>query len=225
MFKRKNLNVALAVSSVLLASSATVQAEQVSGTATVTVQNAFTLASTTAIDFGTLRVTSTGVAANTATPGFTSLSVDGTQTATNGVNGGDQVTISVIAPGTPGRIDVTGAAPFTNLTVELATGGDDVNVTGGNPGDGFAGINNVDLTTAGAAAADKFVMYVGATQTRIEGGVNNATPYDDSAPNLRTDATGAVGLSFGGDLKWNEASTISPADGAYTGNYQITVTY
>lgn len=231
MFKRKNLSVALAVSSVLLASSSYVQAEVANGTATVTVQNAFTIANTASIDFGTLRVTRAG--ANTldvGTPGFTTLDVDGTQTATAGANSGDTastLTITVIAAGTPGRVDVSGAAPFTNLQVELvATAGADANdVTTTTDNNAFAGINNVDLTTAGAGSDDKFVMFVSSADTRIEGGVNNGSEYDPVTPNLRTDATGAVGLSFGGNLKWNEASLISPADGAYTGNYSITVTY
>lgn len=230
MFKRKNLSVALAVSSVLLASTSYVNAQQVAnGTATVTVQNAFQIANTASIDFGTLRVTSSGDASQSNTPGFTTLSVDGTQTATNGedASGDTTVTISVIQAGTAGRIDVTDAAPFTNLTVSLATGADANDHLGTADANAFAGINNVDLTTAGAAAADKFTMFVSEADTRIEGGTSNGNEYaiEDGVGNLRTDATGAVGLSFGGKLRWNPASTESPADQAYTGNYSITVSY
>jgi hypothetical protein len=229
MFKRKNLSVALAVSSVLLASSTIANAEVANGTATVTVQNAFTLASTTNIDFGTLRVTSNGTAAATATPAFTTLDTDGTQVSTNGEDAvpAEVVTMTVIAPGTPGRVDVTGAAPFTALQVELAstTLGYDEDEAGGAVTDALNGINGTQLTAAGAGTNDFFRMIVQVEDTNIEGGTNNGNPLAATGDNLRTDAAGAVGLSFGGKLLWNAASIVSPDDGAYTGNYSITINY
>lgn len=220
MFNRKQLKLTLAVSSALLASSMAVNAEIVNDTASVTIQNAFTLTSTTPISFGTIRVSQTGANA-LATPNRTILAVDGTQTAVNGDANG---AVTVIASGTPGRIDVTGAAPFTNLTV-LLDGTTPLGFDGAADTTAFEGINQVDLTTAGAGAADKFTMFVNPSRTRIEGGTSNGVPYDNATPNLRTDAAGAVGLSFGGVLIYNNASTTTPADGAYTGNYSLTVNY
>jgi hypothetical protein len=220
MFNRKQLKLTLAVSTALLIGSTAVNAEIVNDTAGVTVQNAFTLTSTTAIDFGTIRVSQTGANA-TATPNRTILNVDGTQTAINGDASGS---VTVITSGTPGRVDVTGAAPFTNLTVLLDTT-TPLGFDGNADATAFQGINEVDLTTAGAAAADKFTMFVNPAATRIEGGTSNGVAYDNTSPNLRTDGTGAVGMSFGGTLIYNAASTTSPADGLYEGNYSLTVNY
>jgi hypothetical protein len=222
MFKRNQITTGLAISAVLLASSATVNAEITNDSATVTVQNAFTLASTTPIDFGVLRVSQTGVHAE-ATPSRTLLNVDGTQTGVSGdatANG----SLTLITAGTPGRIDVTNAAPFTNLTVLLDTT-TPLGFNGLTSATAFEGINEVDLTTAGAGANDKFVMFVNETDTRIEGGTSNGVAYTSGTPNLRTDGTGAVGMSFGGTLVYQYDSTTSPADAVYSGNYAITVNY
>jgi len=75
MFNRKKINLALAVSTVLLASSSIVNAEIATDSATVQVQNAFTLVSTTPISFGVLRVSQSE--AQATTPTFTTLDVDG----------------------------------------------------------------------------------------------------------------------------------------------------
>ncbi len=216
------MNIGLAVSLVLLASSTIVNAEVANDAATVTVQNAFTIASTTPIDFGVLRVTQS-VAQTQATPSRTILDVDGTQTAVDGTGGTGSLT--VISAGTPGRIDVTAAAPFTSLSIAL-DGDTNNDFTGAiDEGTALDGINNTDLTTAGAGANDKFTMFVNAADTRIEGGLNDGSAYNSGATNLRTDGAGAVGLSFGGMLVWNYASIESPADTTYTGNYSITVNY
>ncbi|MEM0909989.1 MAG: hypothetical protein AAGJ37_03385 [Pseudomonadota bacterium] len=226
MFNRKKI--ALAVTTVLLASSSVANAEIASDSATVTVQNAFTLASTTAIDFGTLRVSQPNAQTNLST--YTELSVDGTQTATDG---DANASMTVITSGTPGRFDVTGAAPFNNLTITLGAGTatddmtDGTSLSDADSTNGISGMYGVELTTSGAGANDNFLMYVEVSDTRIEGGSNNGVAYAVSSGvgNLRTDATGAVGLSFGGRLAYNRASTVNPNDGAYTGNYQITVNY
>ncbi|MFT7259807.1 MAG: hypothetical protein ACI9MS_001669 [Glaciecola sp.] len=224
MFKRNQINTALAVSLVLLASSATVNAEVAVDTATVTVQNAFTMASTTPIDFGILRVTQS-TAQDLATPSRTTLSVAGTQVATDGVStAGTDGSISQLTVGTPGRIDITAAAPSTTLTVLIDTGG--IGFDGAGDATAIDGVNSIDLISVNATdAADKFVMFVNAAQTQIEGGPNDGVAYDDITANLVTDATGAVGLTFGGTLAWNFASADSPLDEAYTGAYQITVNY
>lgn len=224
MFNRKQINLALAVSTVLLASSSVVNAEIANDTATVQVTNAFTLTSTTPINFGVLRVSQSTSAAAVTTPTRTILDEDGSQTSENGLDGADTVgSITVITPGTPGRIDITGAAPFTNLTVAVddTLPGFDGNALAGS----FDGTSNVDLTTPGAASTETFTMHVDASRTRIEGGTNNGTAYTPGAPNLRTDGTGAVGLTFGGILIYNNAATTTPPDGTYTGNYSIEVNY
>lgn len=225
MFNRKQINLALAVSTVLLASSSVVNAEIANDTATVEVTNAFTLTSTTPINFGVLRVSQSTSAADVETPTRTILDEDGSQTSENGEDAGSNEvgSVTVITPGTPGRIDITGAAPFTNLTVAVDDTllGFDGNALAGS----FDGTSNVDLTTPGAASTEKFTMHVDASRTRIEGGTNNGSAYTPGAPNLRTDGTGAVGLTFGGILIYNNAATTTPPDGTYTGNYSITVSY
>ena len=223
MFNRKKINLALAVSTVLLASSSIVNAEIATDSATVQVQNAFTLASTTPISFGVLRVSQPE--AQATTPTFTTLDVDGTQTATDGDSAND-ATMTVITSGTPGRFDVSNAAPFTDLTITLDTTTDNEAIgTPAPTANALDGMFGVSLTTAGAGPNDNFIMQVTAADTRIEGGTSNGVAYDIANPNLRTDGTGAVGLSFGGVLIYNRASIVSPADGTYTGNYQITVNY
>jgi hypothetical protein len=221
MFKRNQINTALGVSLVLLATSATVNAEVASDTATVTVQNAFTIASTDAIDFGLLRVTQSG-AHTEATPSRTTINADGSQTATNG-DVASSGSISLLTAGTPGRIDITAAAPNTTLTVLIDAAG--TGFDGVADDTSIDGVNEIDLVTAGGLAPDKFIMFVNAAQTRIEGGTGNGIAYDDVASNMVTDGTGAVGLSFGGTLVWNFASTESPLDQAYTAAYAITVNY
>nr|WP_297347871.1 hypothetical protein [uncultured Glaciecola sp.] len=221
MFKRNQINTALAVSLVLLASSAAVNAEIASDTATVTVQNAFTIASTNAIDFGILRVTQSS-AHGVLTPSRTTLTADGGQTATDGAGGTGS--ISLLTTGAAGRIDITAAAPNTTLTILIAAGGldfdGDVETTS------ISGVNATDLISLNAVvAADKFTMFVNAPQTLIRGGTGDGVAYTPGSPNLVTDNTGAVGLSFGGTLAWNHLSANSPLDEAYTGAYQITVNY
>jgi len=221
MFKRNQINTALAVSLVLLASSAAVNAEVATDTATVTVQNAFTIASTNAIDFGILRVTQSG-AHGVLTPSRTTLTADGAQTATDGSGGTGS--ISLLTDGAAGRIDITAAAPNTTLTVLIDTGGLDFD--GDVDAASIDGLNAIDLISGSAVvAADKFTMFVNAPQTLVRGGTGDGVAYTPGTPNLVTDNTGAVGLSFGGTLAWNHLSANSPLDVAYTGAYSITVNY
>ena len=223
MSNRNKISLAIAVSAVLLTSTSVVNAEIASDSATVSVQNAFTLTSTTPINFGTLRVSQSEIQATT--PTFTTLDVDGSQTATDGVSTA-AATITVITAGTPGRFDVTGAAPFSTMTVTIDTTTTDKAIaTPAAVSDALSGMYGVSLTTAGAGANDNFIMQVTTADTRVEGGTSNGLAYDETDPNLRTDGTGAVGLSFGGVLIYNRASATNPADGVYTGNYQITVNY
>jgi hypothetical protein len=223
MSNRNKISLAIAVSAVLLTSTSVVNAEIASDSATVTVQNAFTLTSTTPINFGTLRVSQSEIQATT--PTFTTLNVDGSQNATDGVSTA-AATITVITAGSPGRFDVSGAAPFSTMTITLDSATLDESVdTPATVNDALLGLYGVSLTTAGAGANDNFIMQVTSADTRVEGGTSNGLAYDEGLPNLRTDGTGAVGLSFGGKLIYNRGSATNPADGLYTGNYQITVNY
>lgn len=228
MFKRNHISVALAATALLTSSVAF--AEQVTSTATVTVQNAFTLAEVAPLNFGTLRVTQPA-AQGTATPAFITLPVDGSaMVATGGTEavaatpaGADNASITAITQGTVAEYAISNAAPFTSLSVTLdATGTNEVGTTVATSLDG---VNGATMVTAGGGATEFFTIYADVTDTLIVGGSNDGLALSTAASNLRTDGTGAVGLQLGGVLAFNPAAAASPNDGVFTGTYTLEVTY
>ncbi|MFT6330210.1 MAG: hypothetical protein ACJAYN_002150 [Bermanella sp.] len=218
MFKRNHINVAIAATA-LLASSAAF-AETVTSTATVTVQNAFTLAEVVPLNFGSLRVTQPGAQA-TATPTFITLPVDGS--AMIATDGNASASMTAITQGTIAEYAISNAAPFTNLSVTLdASGTNELTAT---IATSIAGVNGATLVTAGGAADEFFTIHADVSDTLIVGGANDGDPLVTAANNLRTDGTGAVGLQLGAVLSYNAAASGSPNDGLFQGSYTLEVTY
>lgn len=232
MFKRNQITTALLAAALLSFSAISAAQETTTGEVSVTVSNGFSLASTTNINFGTIRATQTLAGTAVANTAFVAIGGDGTVTTgasdTNGV-------ITSIVDGAPALFDISGAAPFTNLT--LATLDDTTHVpfnaaavtTGrfGIVGMGATALASdpVELSTPGGVATDILYFSAEASQTQIVGGPNDGDAYTPATANLRTDATGAVGLQIGGYLYMLDTATTSPSDGDYTGSYEITVSY
>ena len=108
MFKRNHINKTLVIAGVALASSVAVAQQTQTSTASVTVQNAFVLAESAALSFGTITANQvSGAAASSVT-----VNADGT-TAVAGPG------IRQLAAGTAAAYDVSAAAPFTNLNIRV----------------------------------------------------------------------------------------------------------
>ena len=231
MFKRNHISVAIAATALLTSSVAF--AEQVTSTATVTVQNAFNLAEVAPLNFGVLRVTQPAAQINTGVagalrPAFISLPVDGSAMVPTGgtaavTTPADDASITAITQSSVAEYAITNAAPFTNLSVTLVAGG--VNELSTVVATSIAGVNGATLVTAGGGATEFFTIYADVTDTLIVGGANDGVRLTDAATNLRTDGTGAVGLQLGGTLAYNPAAATSPNDGVFTGSYTLEVTY
>lgn len=231
MFKRNHIYSVVVVGALAASSSVTLAQETVNSTATVTVQNAFNLDEVSTIDFGTLKVTQGAaqtVTAGSATLTYVTIPGDGSPVTTQqGTTAGgaaptDGLTSSIV-DGTPGEYAITGAAPFTALTITTAAG-EDEQLTA-NAADRLTGMNGATLTTPGGAASEFFTIYAASTDVYVVGGANDGDQYDATTPNLITDATGSVGFTVGGILAYNGAATAAPRDGVYTGTYTLTVSY
>ncbi len=204
MFKRNKLHTALVVTSVALMSSAAV-AETTSGTASVEITNAFSLVETTSISFGNLQLTND---TSSGTNGVVVVSIPGdanpmTLTAADPT----EASGNILAQGNPAVFDVTGAAPFTTMTIDLS------------------GLNAVTLTNSDAPPATPTLTMdlSGTDQAFVVGGANDG--LDLATGDLVTDANGAVGLSLGGTLTSDDSATAVYADGTYSGSYNLTITY
>lgn len=187
----------LAVATLPVIASSAFALETVNSTATVVVQNAFTLTESAAMTFGTIRATADTAA--TATASLT-LPADGSAGA---VTAGTPASanIVIITAGTPASFAVSNAAPSTALTLTLPA-------------------SAVSLTTAGGTAnftVDTFVA-------QITSGPSNGSAY--AASNLITDAAGAVTFDVGATLHTDATTPASDyLDGTYTGNYTVQVDY
>lgn len=193
MFKRNQLYTSLLVAG-LVTTAGIVHAQQtLSSQASVTVQNAFTLAENTAMSFGTI----------TASRGDTALSmelpVDGTAQTGDDTGTGN---LTILTAGTPGEFEVTGAAAFTAMTVEMPT-------------------TAVTLSNAAAPPADpKFTVD---TFKFREAGAGNTTITGSGS--ITTDATGGFVFNVGATLNLASGASKTLVDGDYVGNYDVTVSY
>ncbi|WP_067214795.1 DUF4402 domain-containing protein [Marinomonas gallaica] len=89
--------------------------EQVNGSATVIVQNSFTLQEDSGLDFGTVRASADTTGTTVAT---LTLPADGSASS---VVQGTNATIQEITPGAAATFSISGAAPSTALTLTLPT--------------------------------------------------------------------------------------------------------
>jgi hypothetical protein len=187
----------------VLVSSNSVLAETVNdATATVTVQNAFTLTEAVALDFGTIRAT----ADDTAAADVATLIL-----SPAGVTTGSTVNIAAIAPlsgGAAASFTVAGAAPFTDLTITF-------------PGDGLTILTGASLP----ASAANFT--IGTWSALVSGGLNDGDTIT-TAGTMQTDSTGAVAMAVGATLTTDDAAasiTQNYQDAAYTATYTVIVDY
>lgn len=204
MFKRNKLHTALVVTSVALMSSAAV-AETTSGTASVQITNAFSLVETTGISFGNLQLTND---TSSGTNGVVVVSIPGdANPMTLTADDPTEASGNILAQGNPAVFDVTGAAPFTTMTIDIS------------------GLSAITLTNTGAPPATPTLTMdlSGTDQAFVVGGANDGIALDSGS--LVTDANGAVGLSLGGTLTTDDSATAVYADGTYSGSYNLTITY
>ena len=219
MFKRNHVSVTAAVA--LIFTSSAVFAETTTSTATVTVQNAFSLAEVAPLNFGTLAISQT-LAQGAGAAALITLPVDGSaMVPTAGTNATTPSSIRAITPGTLAEYAITGAAQFTNLTLTV------VSEVGPNGATAAAGkIEGVNLATlqAPGGGVNTFTIFADNTDVLVVGGANDGDPLSVTGNNLRTDATGAVGFLLGATLEFAQAG-LNPEDGDYSGTYSVTVNY
>lgn len=180
-------------------------AETVPATASVSVQNTFTLTQVQPLSFGTIRAVAQADGANAATIVISPVTSTAPVAASLG-----SASAQVITAGTPGQFSVAGAAPFANLNINFPA-------------------TQTNLTApASPPGTPKFFIAAGTTgwAAQITSGPNNNTAYNDAAPNLQTSATGAVNFNLGATLSTdNVATTLPYADATYTGNFNLVVVY
>jgi hypothetical protein len=201
MFKRNQIQKSLVVAGVTLASFAAFSQQNETTTASVTVQNAFTLTEVTGLSFGTITASQVSGASSIE------INADGTAGDTDGTG------IRILAPGSAATYTIAGAAPFTDLKV--STNVDSVDLTNANaPGD------NPDFTLS------DFTL----TDGTVTGALNSTAFTEDGSGggSISTDVGGGASLSLGGTLTLATrpgSDDILLTDGAYEGQFTITVSY
>ena len=195
MTKMNKIAAGLAAS-LLLVSAAQVSAETVTSTATATVQNAFTLAEVSALDFGTFRATNdTAASAETATltrPADPSAS----STTTNGTT--DLAALQSLVEGAPGEYTISGVANFSVMKLVLPSAAVSLTAPGNPPG-------------VATFSADNW--------TANQEGTDITTSLA-----ISTDINGEATFNIGATLS-TVASANAYTDVAYSGDYIIEVTY
>lgn len=196
MFKHNKILTALFAASII-GVAATAQAETVTGTASLTVQNAFSLVETTQLSFGTITVAAaTGTHASADDATMVLSPEGGTPVITNAAATGGA--IGSIVAGTPATFDVSGAAPFTDLVVTMTAG--------------------TTLTNA-AAPPGNGAFTLSAFAARETGATSNIA----SLGNITTDLNGAKTFTLGATMTIDGSSDY--IDGLYSGTYNVEVSY
>lgn len=195
--KKRNQIAQVAILTVAGVSSLNAVAQEVeTGNMSVTVQNAFTLAQTTPLSFGTVRAKTEGTnIANLIIPSDPNDNVAGSVNA--------NASIASIVDGNAAEWSVSDVSAFALLEITLPTTAS--NVTGVALPPGTPGFT-----------ADDFTAYV-------LSGPNANTVYA-SAGDLQADINGDVTFAVGATL-FTAADTDQYFDGSYTGTYSITVNY
>ena len=196
MSKHNKILTALFAASII-GVAATAQAETVTGTASLTVQNAFSLVETTQLSFGTITVAAaTGTHASADDATMVLSPEGGTPVITNAAATGGA--IGSIVAGTPATFDVSGAAPFTDLVVTMTAG--------------------TTLTNA-AAPPGNGAFTLSAFAARETGATSNIA----SLGNITTDLNGAKSFTLGATMTIDGSSDY--IDGLYSGTYNVEVSY
>ncbi|WP_017446796.1 DUF4402 domain-containing protein [Gayadomonas joobiniege] len=192
----KKITLALAVAG--LFSTGSVLAETATGTIEFTVQNAISVEAGDNLNFGTFRAVPSSVAAEQAT---LKIGADGS-TEDGKSNGG--ATIQKFEDGSPGTFVVTGAAPFSNLTIDFPADGE-ITVTSGVPGSPVFEIDAFEGTVITGANPNTAIADADAVTADADGNL-----------------TFAVGATIGTD---SNGSTGSYQSTDYTGTYVVEVSY
>jgi hypothetical protein len=196
MFKNNKILTTLFAASII-GVAATAQAETVTGTASLTVQNAFSLVETTQLSFGTITVAAATGTHDSDDDATMVLSPEGgTPVITNAAATGGA--IGSIVAGTPATFDVSGAAPFTDLVVTMTAG--------------------TTLTNA-AAPPGNGAFTLSAFAARETGATANIA----SLGSITTDLNGAKTFTLGATMTIDGSSDY--IDGLYSGTYNVEVAY
>lgn len=191
--------------------------ETANSTATVTIQNSFTLAESQALNFGTLTVqgeTDTDATLDGTVQAQVTVFANGStptsgSTGTTDTDAGDSdASATIITAGQPAIFDISGAASFTTLTISV-------------PAD-----NSVTLSAASAPPTNGTFTITGADLYDNANGTDITVASD--AGTITTDATGTAQFAFGAILNTQDATgqnSTSYIDASYTGSYAITVSY
>lgn len=171
---------------------------------TATVDNAITLTETTPFSIGSIYITAETVqtAADAAL-----LTIDEAGSATDTATAETAGTSQIVALGgaTNGVLSISGAAPFTSITVTPATN-TDMSHSSGSPSVPDIVINTINVWDASDT-----------TTTAASGG---------GTMTVTTDAGGAADILVGGVfMAGDNASAAAYEDGTYTGTYDVDVAY
>ncbi len=197
MLKFKNkLGLAALVAGAMM--SANITAETVTGNASVTVLNAFTITETQPLSFGTLVAFADDDAAGAGGVATAELSsADGAISITNAGN----ASLTEVSAGQVGIYTISGAAPNTAITLTLPT--------------------SATLTDPSGTETKNFTLGT-FTRTVVTSGTPFTTDTDATGTlvfnlgaTLTTDATGASGSS----------AAEAYLDATYTGTYTVTADY
>jgi len=237
----KLASLTLVVSSVL--AGHVIAAETASGTATMTIQNAFDFDETTPLTFGTITARQTvqqGTDANSAAVrgSFTGVSGNTTAgvrvksdgTANDTIAGDDSsiawVLVSDSTTGATGAVgSITGAfdsavreiVPGTPATFTVSNAAPFSTLTVADPAE-------VSVVRAGAGTNESFILDINLDDMTVVGGANDGSLVSANQP--QTDATGGVSLTVGGELRINPVYSGGPlGDGTYSGTYTIEISY
>lgn len=190
----------------------TANAATVNASTSTTVVNSFGLVNTTALNFGDLRASrgNTALAANAAA---LKISADPGQLPAATVPGAGGAILSSLGGVQRGVFDITGAAPFAELTINFPTTDTTLSADPAVVGPG------APTLVVPAQATNEWTAW-------ILTGPRAASLYDATTRKLQTTTGGAVSFQIGATLKTVETGTVLIyPDAPYTGNYNLEVVY
>ncbi len=172
---------------------------------TATVDNAITLTETTPFTIGSVFIQS-DQGTGTVTVATMTIDADGATSTTASSSTNTDATSQIVALGgaSTGLLSISGAAPFTAITVTPAL---NTNMTHSS---GSPTVPDIEITD---------IDVFDATDTSVTAAAVAATTMS-----VTTDASGAADIIVGGTFS-AEASANAYEDGTYTGTYDVDVSY
>ena len=212
MLKLNRLATAVIASSLATGSFFASAEQTTSSTATVTVQNAFTLTEVTALSFGTIGASASTAALATANHSHGYVTVDSINGTTSvedaaGATVAETVSLFKIADGAPGEYTVSGTAPFTQMKITAPTAATLSN-SAAPPANGVFLLSNFELSNADGEV------------------ITTDTKSAASATDLNGDLTFKLGARLTpAKNAANDAGAMSFIDGEYSGSFNVKVDY